>query len=375
MISPHLSPRRLLPVMAILGVFGTGLGLALAGKRRAGAERFPGPLNMDPPPIATDKSVKYDYDIVYVRAPRKDADGRSRWAEVGDPRTMEPGADLMLLHPDGKEEVLVAVEGQRVDRRPVRLLRRPVGLLRQVPRRQEPQGLGHLQGPRADAEGRPAHAAGLHAQHRGGRLVEDAAARLGRLQPRAVPAARRQAGLRQRPQRLQGDQPRLRPQRPGPATVRHGRRRRQRRVHRPPEPRHGPAPGHPQGRPDHVQLAGIAGAAQPSPVGRLDDPSRRHATGGRSSAPSRSATARPTRPTSRRSSPTAASSSSRTTTSTTSASAPTTSSRRRPPEGYPAFGPGYKTDPRNAPLRHGRHADGRRHLHPASRSARTASRR
>jgi hypothetical protein len=29
------------------------------------------------------------------------------------------------------------------------------------------------------------------------------------------------------------------------------------------------------------------------------------------------------------------------------------------PEGYPAFGPGYKADPRNARLRHGRHADGR----------------
>src|SRR5262249_52822330 len=29
------------------------------------------------------------------------------------------------------------------------------------------------------------------------------------------------------------------------------------------------------------------------------------------------------------------------------------------PEGYPAFGPGYMQDPRNAALRHGRHADGR----------------
>src|SRR5262249_26268349 len=36
---------------------------------------------------------------------------RSKWAEVGDPRTMEPGADLMLLHPDGSEEVLVPVTG------------------------------------------------------------------------------------------------------------------------------------------------------------------------------------------------------------------------------------------------------------------------
>jgi hypothetical protein len=29
------------------------------------------------------------------------------------------------------------------------------------------------------------------------------------------------------------------------------------------------------------------------------------------------------------------------------------------PDGYPAFGPAYKSDPRNAKLRHGRHADGR----------------
>jgi hypothetical protein len=67
------------------------------------------PLNLTPPPIRTDKSVKYDYDIVYVRAPRKGDNVRPLWAEVGDPRTMEPGADLMLLHPDGSEEVLVPV--------------------------------------------------------------------------------------------------------------------------------------------------------------------------------------------------------------------------------------------------------------------------
>jgi hypothetical protein len=73
--------------------------------------KYLGPLRMDPPHISTDPSVRYDYDIVYVRAPRRAADGKSRWAEVGDPRTMEPGADLMLLHPDGSEEVLVAVAG------------------------------------------------------------------------------------------------------------------------------------------------------------------------------------------------------------------------------------------------------------------------
>jgi hypothetical protein len=68
-----------------------------------------GPLKMDVPHVGTDGAVKYDFPIVYVRAPRHSPDGRSRRAEVGDPWTMEPGADLVLLYPDGKEEVLVAV--------------------------------------------------------------------------------------------------------------------------------------------------------------------------------------------------------------------------------------------------------------------------
>src|SRR4051812_35719853 len=72
-------------------------------------KRYLGRLNMDPPPIDSDKSVKYDFPIVYVRAPRREADGKSKWAEVGDPRTMEPGADLVVLYPDGKQEVLVPV--------------------------------------------------------------------------------------------------------------------------------------------------------------------------------------------------------------------------------------------------------------------------
>jgi hypothetical protein len=86
------------------------VGLGLAAAQKPAGKLYLGPLNMEPPHISTDKAVKYDYDIVYVRAPRKQVDGRSKWAEVGDPRSMEPGAELMLLHPDGKEEVLVPVE-------------------------------------------------------------------------------------------------------------------------------------------------------------------------------------------------------------------------------------------------------------------------
>ena len=66
------------------------------------------PLDVTPKPVASDPGVKIDYDIVYVRMPRKgDAVGTS-WAEIANPTYSDPGADLMLLHPDGTEEVLVA---------------------------------------------------------------------------------------------------------------------------------------------------------------------------------------------------------------------------------------------------------------------------
>ena len=63
---------------------------------------------IEPPPVATDPSVKLDYDIVYIRRPRRGDDVGTNWAEVSSPLFMDAGADLMLLHPDGKEEVLVA---------------------------------------------------------------------------------------------------------------------------------------------------------------------------------------------------------------------------------------------------------------------------
>src|SRR5262245_52135806 len=68
---------------------------------------YSNPLNVNPPHISKAASVQYDYDIVYVRAPRHGDKQGAKWAEVGHPLSMEPGADLMLLHPDGSEEVLV----------------------------------------------------------------------------------------------------------------------------------------------------------------------------------------------------------------------------------------------------------------------------
>ncbi|HVM97142.1 MAG TPA: hypothetical protein VMT89_12190, partial [Candidatus Acidoferrales bacterium] len=47
-----------------------------------------------------------DYDIVYVRAPRHGDNQNSVWPDTTRPLTPEPGAPLMLLHPNGSEEVL-----------------------------------------------------------------------------------------------------------------------------------------------------------------------------------------------------------------------------------------------------------------------------
>src|SRR5262249_41060636 len=63
-------------------------------------------LNLDPPHISTDKSVKYDYDIVYVRGTRQGDKTMLVWADVESPTTLTAGADLVVLHPDGSETVL-----------------------------------------------------------------------------------------------------------------------------------------------------------------------------------------------------------------------------------------------------------------------------
>ncbi len=94
--------KRLVIVLAVAVVWG------LSPSQGVSEELYPQPLNLQVPSIASDKSVKYDYDIVYVKAPRKGDDVNSEWAEIAHPVQMDPGADLMLLHPDGSEELLVA---------------------------------------------------------------------------------------------------------------------------------------------------------------------------------------------------------------------------------------------------------------------------
>jgi hypothetical protein len=66
------------------------------------------PVNVVIPHVTTDKSITYDYDIVYVRAKRAGDKVHKRFfTDFSSPVTLEAGADLMLLHPDGKEELLV----------------------------------------------------------------------------------------------------------------------------------------------------------------------------------------------------------------------------------------------------------------------------
>ncbi len=63
------------------------------------------------PPLSSQSTggvTNVTYDIVYVRAPRYGDTGYTKWPEVFNPINVEPGTDLMLLHPNGTEEVLHA---------------------------------------------------------------------------------------------------------------------------------------------------------------------------------------------------------------------------------------------------------------------------
>jgi hypothetical protein len=99
-----MRPRAclILPLLALAAL----VGVPAPGQQRK-EQLFLDPLNVTVPHISTDKSVKYDYDIVYVRTPRKGDRARSLWTEIAHPALMDPGGNLMLLHPDGSEEVLI----------------------------------------------------------------------------------------------------------------------------------------------------------------------------------------------------------------------------------------------------------------------------
>ena len=54
------------------------------------------------------RQFRRDAGVVYVRQPRFGDNTNTTWPEVAHPAQIDPGADLMLLHPDGSEEVLVS---------------------------------------------------------------------------------------------------------------------------------------------------------------------------------------------------------------------------------------------------------------------------
>ena len=100
--------RALTVVLALFFVITDPIAPAAFGQRVRKNNRDITARNLEPPPVATDASVKLDYDIVYVRAPRRGDDVGTNWAEVSSPLFLDAGADLLLLHPDSQEEVLVA---------------------------------------------------------------------------------------------------------------------------------------------------------------------------------------------------------------------------------------------------------------------------
>lgn len=85
------------------------LGFVIIGRHASGAT----PLTPQVAPLAPARPNlpqigTLTYDLVYVRQPRKGDNEQIVWPEVFHPGRLEPGADLMLLHPDGSEEILVA---------------------------------------------------------------------------------------------------------------------------------------------------------------------------------------------------------------------------------------------------------------------------
>jgi hypothetical protein len=92
----------------LVSLLAAGLVAAPAAAQRANEPKYLDPIETKVPHVSTDPDVKIDYDIAYVRAKRSgDTVHKRFFTDFSQPVTMEPGADLMLLHPDGTEERLV----------------------------------------------------------------------------------------------------------------------------------------------------------------------------------------------------------------------------------------------------------------------------
>jgi hypothetical protein len=102
-----MSRASILALAMLLAASALAPPVSLAGQADDDGD-VPAAVGVEVPRVATDPSVNLDYDIVYVRAPRHGDDVGTNWAEISSPLFMDPGADLMLLHPGGEEELLVA---------------------------------------------------------------------------------------------------------------------------------------------------------------------------------------------------------------------------------------------------------------------------
>jgi hypothetical protein len=101
------TPKTRAGTILALGLLFSSL-LWLTGSQAAKPDRKTA-FNIAIPKVSTDASIRYDYDIIYVRTPRKgNAPHSSRWPDASLPLNVDAGGDLMLLHPDGNEECLVA---------------------------------------------------------------------------------------------------------------------------------------------------------------------------------------------------------------------------------------------------------------------------
>ena len=250
---------------------------------------FLDPINIHPRPIAQDPSVKYDYDIVYVRTPRQGDDKGSLWTEIAHPALMDPGGDLMLLHPDGSEERLVEAGDDASITDPA------VSLDGEWVYYSHIKGLKgtsqHGQPPMQGADIYKIHVktrkifrltdqtftpnAGAADWSKDYRTPDENKTWLNygvlNMGPCPLPGGRL-AFVSNRNAFRAAQAPFA-----DFAALRHGRRRGQCRVHRPSQSRHGPASDRANGRPDPLQFAGVAGAAQFDPVGLVEHPAGRYA--------------------------------------------------------------------------------------------------
>ena len=166
-------------------------------------------------------SAAVDYDIVYVRAPRFGDKTNSLWPEVFHPARLDPGADLMLLHPDGSggssgcRRAGLGNRSVRIFRWAIMLLRlfseSPTGRIERAARQLAVSRRGYLPDRPSDSQNSKADPPGVHSEHGSrqlGRVQSGGSggairpARLWHLEFGAVRPGRRQGSVRQQSKRL-----------------------------------------------------------------------------------------------------------------------------------------------------------------------------